>query len=388
MARRAKRSWVYARSTSQVAWQATMTLAATGAQRSERRHAPRRRFQGRAWREAVSFYLFISPWLLGFISPWLLGFLALSVVPLALGFAASLTNYDGYNLDSLRFRGFDNYLRALDDPDVWHALWRTVAFSVMNVPLSIGLALLLAILLKGAIPARGIFRTLFYLPHVLPIVAVVWIWPDTAIRWTVDYPTQVLTALTVWMGIGGGMVIFLAGLQGIPNELKEAARIDGATTPQLYRAVIVPLLTPVIFFELVLTMIRSLQTLVAPMLLAGDQLASIPVRDNYLLLWVWGDWPFPKLFLHDQITTLAVKLQTAYVDPYNQPLISITMAGVVLYVLPMIVVFFVAQRRLSGRGYHRAEGIGLRMSPDPRTSASSVNSNQREPFGKKVAEAV
>ena len=68
---------------------------------------PRRRFQGRAWRETVSFYLFISP--------WLLGFLALSVVPLALGFAASLTNYDGYNLDSLRFRGFDNYLRALDD---------------------------------------------------------------------------------------------------------------------------------------------------------------------------------------------------------------------------------------------------------------------------------
>jgi multiple sugar transport system permease protein len=173
----------------------------------------------------------------------------------------------------------------------------------MNVPVSIGLALLLAILLNGAIPGRGVFRTIFYLPHIIPIVAVVWIWrifvdqnygllngllgfiwPDTAIRWTVDYPTQVLTALTVWMGIGGGMVIFLAGLQGIPSELKEAARIDGATTFQLYRGVIVPLLTPVIFFELVLTMIRSLQTLVAPMLLAGEQLASIPARDNYLLL--------------------------------------------------------------------------------------------------------
>jgi multiple sugar transport system permease protein len=268
-----------------------MTIAAT----STSRVAPRRRFQGRAWRETVSSYLFISP--------WLLGFLGLSVVPLALGLAASLTNYDGYNLDSLRFRGLDNYARAFDDPEVWHALWRTAVFSVMNVPLSIGLALLLAILLNGAIPARGVFRTVFYLPHVLPIVAVVWIWrifvdqnyglvngmlswiwPNTAIRWTVDFPTQVLTALTVWMGIGGGMVIFLAGLQGIPNELKEAARIDGATTPQLYRSVIVPLLTPVIFFELVLTMIRSLQTLVAPMLLAGDQLASIPVRDNYLFL--------------------------------------------------------------------------------------------------------
>jgi multiple sugar transport system permease protein len=228
-----------------------MTIAATSASRA----TPKRRFQGRAWRETVSFYMFISP--------WLLGFLALSVVPLALGFAASLTNYDGYNLDNLRFRGLDNYLRAFDDPEVLHSLWRTVVFSVMNVPLSIGLALLLAILLNGAIPARGVFRTIFYLPHIVPIVAVVWIWrifvdqnyglvngmlswiwPDTAIRWTVDYPTQVLTALTVWTGIGGGMVIFLAGLQGIPSELKDAARIDGATTPQLYRAVIVPLLTP------------------------------------------------------------------------------------------------------------------------------------------------
>jgi ABC-type sugar transport system permease subunit len=255
----------------------------------------RRRFQGRAWRDTVSFYLFISP--------WLLGFLGLSVIPLALGFGASLTNYDGYNLDTLRFRGLDNYGRIFEDPDVWHALWRTFVFSLMNVPISIALALGLAILLNGAIPARGLFRTIFYLPHVVPIVAVVWIWrifvdqnyglmngllgfiwPDTAVRWAVDYPTQVLTALTVWTGVGGGMVIFLAGLQGIPTELKEAAKIDGAGTFRMYRSVVVPLLTPVIFFELVLTIIRSLQTLVAPMLLSGDQLATIPSRDNYLFL--------------------------------------------------------------------------------------------------------
>lgn len=257
--------------------------------------ATRRRFQGRAWRDTVSFYLFISP--------WLLGFLGLSVIPLALGLGASLTNYDGYNLDNLRFRGLGNYTRVFDDPDVWHALWRTLIFSLMNVPVNIALALGLAILLNGAIPARGIFRTIFYLPHIIPIVAVVWIWwifvdqnygllngllsfawPDTAVRWAVDYPTQVLTALTVWTGVGGGMVIFLAGLQGIPNELKEAAKIDGASNFRMYRSVVVPLLTPVIFFELVLTMIRSLQTLVAPMLLSGDQLATIPSRDNYLFL--------------------------------------------------------------------------------------------------------
>lgn len=254
-----------------------------------------RHFRSRASRDTVSFYLFISPWLLGFV--------ALTVVPLALGLGASLTNYDGFNLDNLRFVRLANYARAFDDPDVWHALLRTFIFSLMNVPAGIGLALLLAIMLNGSIPGRGVFRTIFYLPHVIPIVAVIWIWrifldqnygllngllslvwPDTAIRWTVDYPTPVLTALTVWMGVGGGMVIFLAGLQGIPNELKEAAKMDGATSLQVYRSVVIPLLTPVIFFQVILMLIGSLQTLVPAMLLSGDQLSTLPARDNYLFL--------------------------------------------------------------------------------------------------------
>jgi multiple sugar transport system permease protein len=171
------------------------------------------------------------------------------------------------------------------------------------VPLGLVLSLGLAMLLNQAIPARGFFRTLFYLPHIVPIVAVVWIWrifldqnfgilnamislfrPDTGIRWLVDYPTQVLIALTLWMGAGGGMVIFLAGLQGIPAELKEAARIDGANVWQVFRNVTLPLLTPVVFFQLILSIIGALQVLVAPMLLTGTQLGSLPPRDNYFYL--------------------------------------------------------------------------------------------------------
>jgi multiple sugar transport system permease protein len=252
----------------------------------------RGRFQGRAWRETRSFYLFIAPWLIGFV--------LLSVVPLALGLATSLSNYDGFNLDNLKFRGLGNYARLLEDDDVVYSFGRTLAFTAMNVPLGIAAALGLATLLNQTVRGRGFFRTLFYLPHVIPIVAVVWVWrifidqnfgilnaviglvrPDTAIRWLVDYPTYVLVALSLWTGIGGGMVIFLAGLQGIPNELKEAARIDGAGTWRVFRHVTLPLLTPVVFFQLILSIIGSLQVLVAPMLLAGTSLGSLPPRENY-----------------------------------------------------------------------------------------------------------
>jgi multiple sugar transport system permease protein len=252
----------------------------------------RGRFDGRAWRETRSFYLFIAPWLIGFV--------ALNLLPLVLGLVTSLTNYDGFNLDNLKFRGLANYSRVLEDDDVLYSFGRTLIYTAVNVPLGITLALALAMLLNQTLVGRGFFRTLFYLPHIIPIVAVVWIWrifldqnfgilnamislvrPDTGIRWLVDYPTQVVVALALWTGVGGGMVIFLAGLQGVPNELKEAARIDGASGWGVFRHVTLPLLTPVVFFQLILSVIGSLQVLVAPMLLTGTQLGALPPRDNY-----------------------------------------------------------------------------------------------------------
>jgi multiple sugar transport system permease protein len=173
----------------------------------------------------------------------------------------------------------------------------------LSVPLWIVLALVIAMMLNQNGPVRGGFRTLFYLPTVVPIVATVWVWkifldqnfgllnaglglifPNAAIRWLVDYPTFVLVALTLWMGVGGGMVIFLAGLQGIPTELKDAAQIDGADRFETFRFITLPLLTPVIFFQLILGIIGSLQTLVAPLLLAGGSLSAMPPRDNYFYL--------------------------------------------------------------------------------------------------------
>src|SRR5579884_3443518 len=187
--------------------------------------ATRPRFRGRAWRETRSFYLFVSP--------WIIGFLFLGLFPLLLGVATSFTNYDGFNLDHVKFVGLANYMRAISDNEAIFALGRTAFFTVLDVPLNIILAMLIAVMLNQAVPARGAFRTLFYLPTVVPIVASVWVWkifldqnfgllnagiglvlPNTAVRWLVDYPTYVLIALTLWTSVGGGMVIFLAGLQG------------------------------------------------------------------------------------------------------------------------------------------------------------------------------
>lgn len=257
--------------------------------------ATKRRFQGRAWRETRSFYLFLAPWVIGFV--------ALGLFPLGLGLATSFSNYNGFNLDHLKFVGLENYNLAFSDSEALTAMSRSFYFTAISVPLGIVVAVALALLLNQAIPWRGGFRTTFYLPTTIPIVATIWVWkifldqnfgllnsglelvfPNLAVRWLVDYPTDVLIVLTLWMGVGGGMVIFLAGLQGIPNELKEAAQIDGANRRNVFRYITLPLITPVIFFQLIMGIIGSLQTLVAPMLLAGGSMSTVPPRDNYLYL--------------------------------------------------------------------------------------------------------
>jgi len=122
----------------------------------------------------------------------------------------------------------------------------------------------------------------------------------------------------VLWGLSGSpfhIFLFRQFFAGIPRDLDDAAEMDGCGRFRLWWQIYLP-----------------------------NSLPAVAASSVFAFTWVWGDWLFPKLFLHDQITTLAVKLQTAYVDPNNQPLITITMAGVVLYVLPMIVVFFIAQK--------------------------------------------
>src|SRR5262245_21998825 len=240
----------------------------------------------------IAFYLFISPWLLGFI--------LLGVIPLVVGLLTSLTNYDGLSVATVKFVGLRNYTRFFEDEDALHAFRQTLIWSALNVPVWLAISFTMALILNQAIRARGFFRTLFYLPSIIPVVGVVWAWrlilypnnglinallrlfrPNTAILWTTEFALPALTMMSVWQGVGVGMIIFLAALQNIPRELEDAALIDGANRLQVFRHVTIPLMTPVIFFQLVLAIISSLQQFVLPLLMAEGRMSALPPRAAY-----------------------------------------------------------------------------------------------------------
>lgn len=251
----------------------------------------------RARRRAIAFYLFISPWLLGLLLLW--------IVPLLVGFLMSLTNYDGLNLNRLSFVGLNNYMRAFQDPDVRFAFVRTLLWNVINVPLWLVVSFGLALLMNQSIRGRGLWRTLLYLPSVIPPVGVAWIWkiflernygllnglisliiPGSATLWLgADNALLSLSVIACWTGLGTGMIIFLAGLQNIPIELDEAARIDGASTRNVFRYITLPLMSPIILFQLILGLISGFQAFAVPILMFGQGKmdATVP-RSVYLYM--------------------------------------------------------------------------------------------------------
>jgi multiple sugar transport system permease protein len=249
----------------------------------------------RSQRRKRNFYFFISPWLIGFI--------LLTVVPLVFGFLISLTNYNGLNLFTLDFVGFKNFAKAFQDPMVRFTFSRTLIWTGLNLPVWLILSLFLAIIVNQKVHGIGIFRTIFYLPSVIPAVGLVWTWkilleknygllnsmisvfrPGTAIGWLTDQAMYGVTAMAVWSGLGAGMIIFLAGMQSIPDELIEAAKIDGANTSRIFWHVILPMLTPVIFFQLILGLISALQMLTIPWLATTDSVIAVPPRGIHLYM--------------------------------------------------------------------------------------------------------
>jgi multiple sugar transport system permease protein len=239
-----------------------------------------------------------------FVAPWLLGFLGLTLFPLLYALTMSFTDFDGVS-PHWHWVGGANYAELLTTSDTWFSLSRTLIFTVMSVSLSIVGALGLALLLNQRLKARGLFRTIFYVPSIVPVVASAIMWKlvfardngvlnailervnISPITWLVD-PTafSALIIMTLW-GLGGGMVIMLAGLQGIPVELQEAAQIDGAGKWQVLRYVTLPQLSPVIFFQVVTGVIAAFQIVVQPLLLSDSSQVmsgvSVP-RSNYLYM--------------------------------------------------------------------------------------------------------
>lgn len=238
-----------------------------------------------------------------FTSPWIIGFLLLTVLPMAYALWLSFTTFDGIS-PHWRYVGLGNYRELFSDSVTWAALGRTGLFAVTSVPLSIAAGLGLAVLVNRPLKARGLFRTLLYLPAVVPPVGagiafkqlfdqnsgaangVLNIFGVNALGWLADpYARYVLLMSVLWTA-GNIMIISLAGLQDVPRELHEAARIDGASAWRTFRSITVPLLSPVLLFQTVTGVIASVQTIM-PLLLAPDGttggVTAIP-QSNYLYM--------------------------------------------------------------------------------------------------------
>jgi multiple sugar transport system permease protein len=218
---------------------------------------PKRQREGAAW---------------VFLSPWVLGAVVLTLLPMAVSLYLSFTDYDLFNAP--HWVGLRNYTQMFtEDPRYWRSVGTTLTYVVIAVPLQLGLALVVALALKNMKRGKGFYRSAFYAPSLLGAsmsVALVWraIFNDGG---TVDHllgtggwvnrPGWALLAvalLTVWQ-FGAPMVIFLAGLQQIPGELYEAAQVDGASRWRQFLSITVPMLSPVIFFNLVLQTIQAFQ---------------------------------------------------------------------------------------------------------------------------------
>ncbi|WP_241680139.1 carbohydrate ABC transporter permease [Metabacillus mangrovi] len=212
-----------------------------------------------------------------FISPWLFGLIFLTAGPLLFSLAASFTNY---NITStFDFVGLKNYTRMfMEDQLFWTSLWNTLYFVLFSVPLTTAGAVLLAVLLNQPVPGMRIFRTVYYLPAVLSGVAVYFLWmqllaPSSGLvniglgwlgiegpAWLFDpdWTKPALILMKLW-GTGGGMLLYLAIMQNVSPHLYEAAELDGAGPVRKFFHITLPLITPVILFDLVTSTIGAFQ---------------------------------------------------------------------------------------------------------------------------------
>ena len=221
------------------------------------------------------------------------------VLPLVMGLALSLTDFDLYglaDLSTVRFVGLDNYVRLLQTPPFWQALANTLYFVAVGVPASIALSLGTALLLNARVAKwQGLFRTALFAPVVTTVVAVAVIWRYLLhtryglvnqalaaigidpVDWLGDphWSMPAIILFAVWKNFGYNMIILLAGLQSIPIELYEAARIDGASGWRQFRHISLPSLRPVLLLVAIITVAGYFQLFAEPYVMTrGDPLQS------------------------------------------------------------------------------------------------------------------
>ncbi len=227
-------------------------------------------------------------WGLFFISPWLIGFLFFTLIPMVATFIFTFINLritDGIT-NPTAFVGLANYKTMVNDPQTWTSLWITVKFGLMALPIGIFLPLGLALLMNNPyLKGQNFFRSMYYMPFIIPFVAAVFLWggmlnPETGWinrflewigvqnppAWANDtfwvYPAYII--MGIW-GIGNAMLIMLAGLQGVPTELYDAVKVDGAGSWSTFWNVTFPMISPVIFYNLVLSVVGLFQFFLVPL---------------------------------------------------------------------------------------------------------------------------
>jgi multiple sugar transport system permease protein len=239
---------------------------------------------------------------LGFLSPWIFGFIAFTFLPIIASLVFSFMDLkitDGI-LSTPKFIGLDNWANLFKDgqlglnPSMWFksqtpgSLWITIRFGLIALPVGIFLPLLIALLMNNKhLVGTHFFRSLFYMPYIVPFVAAVFLWGgvlnpeagwinrslmamgfprESVPNWANDvnwvYPTYVI--MGIW-GIGNAMLIMLAGLQGVPTELYDASKVDGANGWQTFWNVTFPMISPVIFYNLVLSVVGLFQYFLVPL---------------------------------------------------------------------------------------------------------------------------
>lgn len=226
----------------------------------------------------------------GFTSLWIVGFGAFLLYPVLASLFYSFCDYS--ILEPPVFIGVDNYTKLLSDDVFWLSLRNTLIYAVFSVPLGTVVSLGLALLLNADIKGRAVFRTIFYLPSIVPLVAssMLWLWifngqygllnwvlrpvadlfGATPPAWLGDpaWSKPALVIMSLW-GVGNSMIIYLAGLQDVPKHLYESASIDGATAWQRFWHITLPMISPVVYFNVIMGLIGALQVFTQVFVIAG-----------------------------------------------------------------------------------------------------------------------
>ena len=246
-----------------------------------------------------------------FIAPFYLMFLTFMVFPIAVSFFLSLLRWNG--IMAPRFVGLDNYLRAVADPGFHHALLNTIVYSVLTVLLAVSVGLGMALFLNNVRFLKRLYRGIFFLPSIVSLVVVSLLWKlilnsevglineavqsvGRAVEWLTGslpawaarryrfldssvpfVPLLTMIMVSIWAVVGFNTVIYLAGLQGIPAELYDVARLDGATAFQRFWNITLPMLRTTTFFVVLITTIDALQVFVQPQIMNRDSESTMTI---------------------------------------------------------------------------------------------------------------